>query len=171
MSSTEPAPRGTLRLRPPQHRVSRKAIAYWTVTSALGWAIAITLMTVILGSDDDPARWLEVVRTIAFVVGPLHVLVMPSWRYRVHRWEISDEAVYTQTGWIEQEWRIAPISRIQSIDLERGAVEQLFGLAKVKVTTASATGAIRIHGLDNNTAQDLVGELTHKTQVIPGDAT
>jgi membrane protein YdbS with pleckstrin-like domain len=162
---------GTLRLRPPHNRVSRKAIAYWTVSAALFWIVVIAVHTVIMLTTDDYPGWMRVTRMVAFILGPLHVAVMPTWRYRVHRWEISAEAVYTQTGWIEQEWRIAPISRIQSIDIERGAVEQLFGLAKVKVTTASATGALRIHGLDNDVAQEMVGELTRKTQAIPGDAT
>ena len=63
---------------------------------------------------------------------------MPFWRYRVHRWEVTDDAVYTRTGWLWQEWRIAPMSRIQTVDTARGPLEQLFRLASVTVTTASA---------------------------------
>ena len=77
-----------------------------------------------------------------------HLIVMPQWRYRVHRWETSADAVYTQSGWFNQERRIAPISRIQTVDSHRGPFEQLFGLANVTVTTASAAGPLEIHGLD-----------------------
>ena len=48
-----------------------------------------------------------------------YLVVMPQWRYRVHRWEVTPEAVYTQTGWFNQERRIAPIVRIQSVALSR----------------------------------------------------
>ena len=44
------------------------------------------------------------------------LFVVPMWRYRVHRWEIRPQAVYTRTGWLVQERRIAPISRVQTVD-------------------------------------------------------
>jgi membrane protein YdbS with pleckstrin-like domain len=105
------------------------------------------------------------------VVAAAHATVMPQWRYRVHRWEVAPEAVYTRAGWLHQESRIAPISRIQTVDSERGPLEQLFGLANVTVTTASAAGPLEIHGLDRATAQRLVDDLTTAAQATRGDAT
>ncbi len=66
---------------------------------------------------------------------------------------------------------VLPISRIQTVDSERGPLEQLFGLANVTVTTASAAGPLRIHGLDRDTAQQLVDDLTISAQATRGDAT
>ena len=66
----------------------------------------------------------------------------------MHRWEVTDTAVYTQTGWWSRERRIAPMSRIQTVDHAEGAIARLFGLATVTVTTASAAGALEIAGLD-----------------------
>src|SRR5919204_259410 len=86
------------------------------------------------------------------VVAAAHLVVMPRWRYAVHRWEATPHAVYTQSGWFSQERRIAPVSRIQTVDAERPPLEQLFGLADVTVTTASAHGPLHIHGLDRATA-------------------
>ena len=77
-----------------------------------------------------------------------YVVVVPQWRYLVHRWEVTDTAVYTQTGWWARERRIAPMSRIQTVDHVEGAIARLFGLATVTVTTASAAGALEIAGLD-----------------------
>jgi membrane protein YdbS with pleckstrin-like domain len=96
---------------------------------------------------------------------------MPQWRYRVHRWEATDTAVYTQTGWISQQRRIAPISRVQTVDSERGPIEQLFRLANVTVTTASAAGPIKIHGLTRVDADQLVADLTIRVGRTTGDAT
>jgi membrane protein YdbS with pleckstrin-like domain len=50
-------------------------------------------------------------------------------------------------------------------------LEQLFKLANVTVTTASAAGPLRIHGLDRATADALVAELTEITSQSEGDAT
>jgi membrane protein YdbS with pleckstrin-like domain len=97
--------------------------------------------------------------------------VVPQWRYLVHRWEVTETAVYTQTGWWARERRIAPMSRIQTVDHAEGAVERLFRLATVTVTTASAAGALRISGLDRDVARQLVDELTLKADAVEGDAT
>ena len=158
-------------LRAPAHRVSRRAIGYWTVRAGFGWLILVAGQVVwLIGSDALP--WFRVAALVATVVlAALHLTVMPQWRYRVHRWENTDQAVYTQTGWFTQERRIAPISRIQTVDSEFGVVERLFGLANVTVTTASAAGPIKIHGLEQEHANRLVAQLTSTTAATPGDAT
>jgi len=100
-----------------------------------------------------------------------YVVIMPRWRYRVHRWEVTGDAVYTRTGWLSVTWRIAPISRIQTIDSHRWFGERLFGLANVTASTASAAGPVHIRGLDVATADRLLEELTAATGALPGDAT
>ncbi|MEU6410592.1 PH domain-containing protein [Microbispora sp. NPDC046933] len=165
----------TLTLRPPQHRVSRTAVWYWAARAALGWLVILAAQVVWLVADRDGSA-LPVTAHVAglvvtAVVAVAHVTVMPQWRYRVHRWEATSAAVFTQSGWFKQEWRIAPVSRIQTVDSERGPLEQIFRLANVTVTTASAAGPIKISGLDRDTAQRLVAELTATAQATAGDAT
>ncbi|MCA1269124.1 PH domain-containing protein, partial [Streptomyces sp. 7G] len=98
-------------------------------------------------------------------------VLFPLWWFRTHRWEVTEDAVYVLTGFFWQEWRIAPMSRIQTVDTVRGPLEQLFRLATVTVTTASAKGAVRIEGLDHEVAADLAERLTRITRDTPGDAT
>jgi membrane protein YdbS with pleckstrin-like domain len=160
-----------LRLRPPHHRVSRKAIGYWTVRAIPGWLIVTAAQVIWLLNDDGNGAWHVAGFVVTALLAATHLVVMPQWRYRVHLWETTDEAVYTRSGWLNQESRIAPVSRIQTVDSERGPIEQLFGLANVTVTTASAAGPIKIHGLDRATADQLVDELTANTQATRGDAT
>ena len=100
-----------------------------------------------------------------------YVVVVPRWKYAVHRWEVTDTAVYTQTGWWTRERRIAPMSRIQTVDYSEGALERLFGLASVTATTASAAGALQIAALDKQLARRLAEDLTIKADSVPGDAT
>jgi membrane protein YdbS with pleckstrin-like domain len=160
-----------LRLRPPRHRVSRKAIGYWTVRAVPGWLIVTAAQVIWLLNDDGNRGWHVAGFAATAILAAAHLIVMPQWRYRVHLWETTDEAVYMRSGWLNQESRIAPVSRIQTVDSERGPIEQLFGLANVTVTTASAAGPIKIHGLDRATADRLVDELTANTQAARGDAT
>lgn len=157
-------------LRAPRNLVDRRAIRYWTVRDIPTWLSLIAAQVIWWVNDPGPG-WHRTVLVLTVVLAVAHLVVMPQWRYRVHRWETTEEAVYTQTGWFTQERRIAPISRIQTVDLHRGPIEQIFGLANVTVTTASAAGPLKIHGLDRALAERLVHELTTVTQATPGDAT
>ena len=172
MNTTNSAALESRGLRAPANRVSRKAIWYWTINAAIFWLVVIgaQVLGVVISSPNVPG-WLAVTLTISVILGICYVAIMPTWRYRVHRWEITPDAVYTQSGWLNQEWRVAPISRIQTVDAERGPIEQLFGLSKVTVTTASAAGPIHIKCLDVATANTVVEELTQASQATRGDAT
>lgn len=164
-------PEDRLRLRPPRNRVERRAIAWWTA-QALALVLPPVIVLVVLGVLIAPARfWLLLPAVLITVLGAVYTAVMPQWRYRVHRWEITDDAVYTSAGWLRQEWRIAPMSRIQTVDTVRGPLQQLFDLSSVTVTTASAAGPLNIDGMDREQAASVVEQLTTATQATTGDAT
>ncbi len=142
----------------------------WALTAAIEGLVVVAAV-VVAGPVTDwlPLAW-WVVALVVLVVAA-YVAVVPRWRYAVHRWEITDTAVYTQTGWWARERRIAPMSRIQTVDHAEGAIARLFGLSTVTVTTASAAGALEIEGLDRARALVLVDELTLMADSVPGDAT
>lgn len=142
----------------------------WLVSSLVEGLMTMTVLVVVDGLVDsvDVRWWVFVLVGAALVAWSV---VVPQWRYLVHRWEITETAVYTQTGWWARERRIAPMSRIQTVDHGEGAIERLFRLATVTVTTASAAGALQISGLDRDVARQLVDELTLKADAVEGDAT
>ena len=157
-------------LREPRERVSPRARSMWLVGCLAEGLVTLAILTAVaLAWDSLAARWWLVGAAAVLVLG--YAAIVPRWRYLVHRWEVSDTAVYTQTGWWARERRIAPMSRIQTVDYAEGALSRLFGLATVTVTTASAAGALRIEGLDRALAQRLVDDLTLKADAVEGDAT
>lgn len=159
-------------VREPAHQVSPRAVAKWTTSALLGALVPLAALVGWWVSDDAPDRtWHWVATAVWFVATAAYVVVMPRWRYRVHRWESTDTAVYTQSGWLSQERRIAPINRVQTVDLKRGPLEQAFRLATVTVTTASAAGPLRIEALDAAVATTLVAQLTAAAEADTGDAT
>jgi uncharacterized protein len=160
-----------MQLRDPANLVSPRAITYWTVRAVPLWVLVLAGESLWLWSTPDHSGMAVVALALTVPLAAAHLVVMPRWRYRVHRWEVTDTAVYTQAGWLSQERRIAPLSRVQTVDTERGPLEQLFRLANVTVTTASAAGPLRIHGLDLVTARQLVADLTEVTGRSEGDAT
>lgn len=160
------------RLREPVHHVSPRARWMWASLGAVQMIVLLGAQVLWWFIDEDGSRTPHlVVGGLWLLLAAAYLVVMPQWRYRVHRWEATATAVYTQTGWISQERRIAPISRIQTVDMSRGPISQLFRLASVTVTTASAAGPLKIHGLDVGDARRLVDALTEATMAETGDAT
>jgi membrane protein YdbS with pleckstrin-like domain len=161
-----------LPLRPPAHQVSPRALRWWQLRAVTGLIVLAGPQAVVLAVlGTDRAGWLVVTTIATVVLGVAYAVVVPPLRYRIHRWEVTPEAVYTLSGWLVREWRIAPISRVQTVDTQHGPLEQLLELASVTVTTASARGPVTIRGLDQHAAAELARTLTATTQATPGDAT
>ncbi|MFI8432244.1 PH domain-containing protein [Streptomyces sp. NPDC079020] len=166
-----PRGEGTIRLRPPVNTLDGRAVGWWRAQWALLTAVPVVVLGV-LGALIEPARfWLLLPAGVLAVTGAVCAVLLPLWWFRTHRWEVTEDAVYVRTGLLRQEWRIAPMSRIQTVDTVRGPLEQLYRLATVTVTTASAKGAVKIEGLDHEVAAELAERLTRITRDTPGDAT
>ena len=150
--------------------MSPRARLMWTTETLVQAVLLVAVPFVLAGPMDlfDVPWWAWLLWVLVLAA---YVATVPSWRYAVHRWEVTDTAVYTQTGWWTRERRIAPMSRIQTVDHVEGAIARLFGLATVTVTTASARGPVEIAGLAADDATALARMLTETTQATPGDAT
>ncbi|MGO1544518.1 MAG: PH domain-containing protein [Gulosibacter sp.] len=159
------------RLRPPKHGVERRAIGWWMLQSVvyIGPILAAAIAAYLFWPN---ARfWVAFVIAAVAVFLVIAITVEPFWRYRVHRWETTPDAVYARSGWLVREWRAAPLSRVQTVDAIQGPLEQVMGLATLRVTTASSSGAIDIVGLTKATAEREAEQLTQIAQLTPGDAT
>lgn len=158
-------------LREPAHLVSPRAVWFWRVSALVGSAIVWAIAGTAYAALPERPWWTTLILALIVVLTLARVVVMPVVRYRVHRWEITPTAVFTRAGWLTREERIAPLSRVQTVDSHQGAVMRLFHLASVTVTTASAAGPIRIDCLDENLARQVVVDLTEITGASEGDAT
>ncbi|TSB19458.1 PH domain-containing protein [Streptomyces benahoarensis] len=173
-SGTAPPPAAAL--RPPRHRVDPRARRWWTARAlltvsgpALLTAVALAVCALLFFPGALP--WLGPLLLVTLVVPALaHLALMPRVRYAVHAWELGERAVYASDGWYRQRRRIAPLSRVQTVDTVRGPLERRFGLATVTVTTASTAGDITIRGLSDAGADELSRRIGAAAQLVPGDA-
>ncbi|MBF6327336.1 PH domain-containing protein [Nocardia transvalensis] len=155
----------------PAWRPSSRAKLLWALGPAIGWVVVLIGELVWVFVDDGHRALQAAVVAVSLIAAAFAIGVVPLWRYAVHRWEVTDEAVYTRTGWFTQESRVAPITRVQTVDTQRGPLERLLGLATVTVTTASSAGAVRITALDLPVAERTVAQLTEVAAAHRGDAT
>jgi uncharacterized protein len=166
----------TTPVREPAWPLSRSAIGLWVtegIISAVLLGIGATLFAAFVPSD-APApfpllRWLVPAAVVVYAV--VAIGIRPWVRFRVHRWEVTGEAVYTLTGWLTRTWTLVPISRIQTVDVTRGVLQQLFGLSTVAVLTASSQGTVRVWHLDADVAQRVADDLAHRAEQVRDQAT
>ncbi len=160
-----------LAVRDPRYRVDRRAVWWWTIKPLVSLGSLLLALVLTAWFWEAARPWLAPVIAVATVVLIVLGVVAPRWRYAVHRWETTENAVYGLTGWYVREWRVAPMSRIQTVDSVRGPLEQMMGLATLRVTTASSQGAISIVGLDAQVAARVAEELSAIVEETPGDGT
>lgn len=171
MDPIETPEEGGASVRLPRLRIERRAVAWWTLRALILWGL-LSAALVVAYAVWEPARvWLVAPMVAVGAILIAKTGIEPWWRYRVHRWEITEHATYASNGWVVREWRVAPTSRIQTVDAVRGPLEQLLGLSTLRVTTASSYGAIDINGLDRRTAEEAVTRLAVAAELTEGDAT
>jgi uncharacterized protein len=161
-------------VRDPAWSLSRSAIGLWVVEGVISTVVWVALVVAFLlfVPEVGPVpvlRWL--LPTLAAVDAVVAIGIRPWVRYRVHRWEVTGEAVYTLTGWLTRTWTLVPISRIQTVDVTRGVLQQLFGLATVAVLTASSQGTVRVLHLEAEVAQRVADDLARRAELVRDEAT
>jgi len=166
----------TTPVRKPAWSLSRSAIGLWVtegVLTSIGVGIAAALFVIFV--PDAAGGPLPLLRRLVPVAAVLWAVatvgVRPWFRFRVHRWEVTPDAVYTLTGWLTRTWTLVPISRIQTVDVTRSVVQQLFGLSTVAVLTASSQGTVRVWHLQADVAQRVADDLAHRAEQVRDIAT
>ncbi|GIG69059.1 PH domain-containing protein [Phytomonospora endophytica] len=165
-----------LRLRPPRHKADPRARTWWTVQALVvfsGPSLLTALALLVLSALFFPGAlpWLAPLTTVVLVLPALaYLLAMPRLRYRVHAWELSTGAVYSASGWFWREQRIAPLSRVQTVDTVRGPIQRAFGLASVTMTTASTAANVTIAGLSSADADEIATRIGAAARLETGDA-
>jgi membrane protein YdbS with pleckstrin-like domain len=163
-------------VREPAWSLSRSAISLWVTEGVIaslflgiGAAVFVIFVPDDLGGPFPVLRWLIPVAAAGYAI--VAIGIRPWVRFRVHHWEVTDEAVYTLTGWLTRTWTLVPISRIQTVDVTRGVLQQLFGLSTVAVLTASSQGTVRVWHLEADVAQRVADDLAHRAEQVRDVAT
>ncbi|MCW2684715.1 MAG: uncharacterized protein JWP33_2628 [Blastococcus sp.] len=162
--------------REPAWSLSRSAIGLWVTESVISSVLLwLGIGAFLFFVPSDTGGPVPVLRWALPIVGALYAIVAigvrPQFQHRVYRWEVTDEAVFTRTGWLTRTWTLVPISRIQTVDVTRGVLQQLFGLSTVAVMTASSQGTVHVWHLETDVAQRVADDLAHRAEQVRDQAT
>lgn len=127
----------------------------------LQWLIAaLILFAALLAADFYLARrgWLPFgvvtgVGTFALLIG---IWRMPGRRYRAWGYAQSEDELVVKHGLMVRKVTVVPFGRVQHIDVARGPLQRMLGLATLVLNTAGTRGAaVNLPGLDHDEAERL----------------
>lgn len=91
------------------------------------------------------APYEEITRMAILVLTALfamYLLVGPQVFYRRYRYRIDDDKLEIRKGILVISHKLVPVERIHQVEVSRGPVNRMFGLANVNITTAGGTAVL-----------------------------
>ncbi len=98
---------------------------------------------------------LTVVTILAIIV--LYSLISPIIFYKRYRYRIDDDKLEVRRGIVYVRHYMVPVERIHQVEVVRGPINRMFGLADVSVTTAG--GSVTLQYLELDVAEDIASSL------------
>ena len=126
-------------------KLSKKALGCMYVATGIGSLIGLGILVVINVLLFIP-EVIQIGMTISLILGGVilfNALVSPYFRFHRYRYQIDEEFIDIREGYLFVKREIVPIQRLHKMETLRGPIDTMFGVAKVKVTTAGGDVVIR----------------------------
>ncbi|MGH9766757.1 MAG: PH domain-containing protein [Blastocatellia bacterium] len=137
-----------------------RVISLWRVSGLIGFGMMLlSLLVVVLAAGIANPRflvWLMIAWLVLVALSVWFCLWYPPRSYAAWGYRIDAKVLETRNGRVFQRAQLLPLSRLQHVDIERGPLERMFGLASLVLHTAGTHSAnIRIPGLEAGEATRL----------------
>lgn len=126
-------------------KLSKRALGCMYVATAIGSLVMLGIMAalnVFLFIPEDIAVG-KIISIILGIVILIHTAISPYFRFHRYSYKIDEEFIDIREGYLFVRRDIVPISRLHKMQMMRDPIDTMFGVAKVKVTTAGGDVVIR----------------------------
>lgn len=126
-------------------KLSKKALGCMYVATALGSFLMLSVLVVanVFIFIPEEIQIGKIVSLLLGVVILIHTIVSPYFRFHRYAYRIDEEFIDIREGYLFVTREIVPIQRLHKMQTIRGPIDNLFGVGKVKVTTAGGDVVIR----------------------------
>lgn len=147
-------------------KLSKNALKCMYIATAVGTAVMLAIAAALEIFLFIPNEWMlaHIMTGIIVVFLILDCIISPKFRYNRYRYKIDDECIDIIEGYIFVERNIVPIERLHKLEIDRGPIDRMCGVAKVTVTTAG--GDVTIRFLDEKKAEEITEGLKKKINKI-----
>jgi putative membrane protein len=144
-------------MSPEPRRLHRAGIAVYAVGALREFAVPL-LVLIVLGAFRGGMDEGGMLRGLAFgLLGVVASTLLGYVRWRTTTWWVTPDAVHRKSGLVGIKETDVPLTRIQSLDLEQGPVQRLFGVQAVHVQTGGggSGGEISLEAVGDADVRDL----------------
>ena len=110
--------------------------------SAIFWGIVIVAALIGDRAVLSETPFSGLVPIAAVVIGLAAVLFFPAKTYRRLRYRLTDRLLQVTRGWTFHTDTVVPLVRVQHLDVVRGPIDKMFGIATLVVHTAGTHNSI-----------------------------
>jgi membrane protein YdbS with pleckstrin-like domain len=139
----------------------------WYVSESIQCAIWVVIIAVAAGvllRFTDITPWWVWLTALVIIAGSIvETAISPAWKYRYWRYEIREDEVDLQHGFVVKTRQLVPMTRIQHVDTRRSPLQQRFGLSSVVFFTAA--GSMEIPALSQEIAADVRNRIAELAKV------
>jgi membrane protein YdbS with pleckstrin-like domain len=98
------------------------------------------------------------------VIAVLDLIIVPTVFYARYRYNVGDDRIDVLRGVLTIRHMVVPVERIHQVEVTRGPIKNMFGLADVTITTAGGTATIEY--LELQEAEGIADKLNEKVLKI-----
>jgi uncharacterized protein len=144
-----------------------RIVTFWRISTALAVLVPGAIASAVA------IGFLDTVGVVVPVVVVASAAVLTWWypraRYDRWRWRLTDLAVELHRGVVIRTSETLPYFRIQQIDVNQGPIDRLLHLASLEVTSASASGSVRLPAIAADEAPSVRRALLARAAAAVGD--
>ena len=149
-------------------RLNKKCVLSMYIGHAISYAVLLAGYLLVglyaqgfLGPNYDLVRY-AFIAVLAIVLA--YMIVSPPVFYARYRYRITEDRVDVRCGILFIRHTLVPIERVHQVEITRGPINNLLGLADVTITTAGGEASIRYLEVDEaetvaDRLNDLVGRM------------
>ena len=150
-------------------KLSKRALCCMYVAGIITGAAVLAVIGAVdyfwvFPEDIAAGKWISLILGALIV---LDVLVSPYFRYNRYRYSINEECIDIIKGYLFVKRNIVPIERLHKLQTKKGPIDQIFGVAKVVVTTGG--GDVTLEFLEEERAEQIAESLRRRINEIAVD--
>lgn len=148
----------------PQRRLSEDAVKVWIVSETISNVIGFVVLGVLLYLDYRYAwkewiGWILIGLAVISVPSAIWSFYRPFLLYNNWRYDMNEEFLQLKSGALNEEHRLVPMTKIQSVAMKQGPLLRKYGLCSVSIKTMGSTHAIP--ALPKEVAIELRDQIAH----------
>lgn len=132
-------------------KLNKNALKCMYIATVISSVIGMVIIAIVWSVVPDKWFFADVIAAVLALIIVFNMLISPWFRYNRYRYKIDEECIDIEEGYLFVERNIVPIERLHKLEINRGPIDRLCKVSKVKVTTAGGDVVIRF--LDEKKAE------------------